>query len=180
MKFRSGCRKSFCSLISLAIDWAASTSLLLFCFSIGIPIEFDGNIAYRFPPQATFITNGPKFFVLTIRFSDNTKAGALIKDTSLTIPFSTFASTVITPAAVSSRIVVCGSETDTIPVSMRQTATPIVSCPHIGNQPADSKYRTPTSVFGVHGSVRSVQDISSLPRGSHASRVRNQSICSFM
>jgi hypothetical protein len=53
-------------------------------------------------------------------------------------PSLTATSAITRPAGVSSRIVVVGSVTGTMPVSTRTVATPMVPWPHIGRQPETS------------------------------------------
>ncbi len=58
-------------------------------------------------------------------------------------PSVTATSATTSPAGVSSRIVVTGSMTGTMPVSTSTVATPMVPCPHIGRQPETSMNSTP-------------------------------------
>ena len=70
-------------------------------------------------------------------------AGTFWIVTSVAAPSRTATSATTSPAGVSSRIVVTGSVTSTIPVSTSTVATPIVPCPHIGRHPDTSMNRTP-------------------------------------
>lgn len=58
--------------------------------------------------------------------------------TAVAAPSSTRTSTLTSPAGVSSRTVVTGSTTGTMPVSTRTVATPMVPCPHMGSRPDTS------------------------------------------
>lgn len=53
-------------------------------------------------------------------------------------PSVTRTSATTSPAGVSSRMVVTGSTTSTMPVSTSTVATPMVPWPHIGRQPDTS------------------------------------------
>ena len=63
--------------------------------------------------------------------------------TDFAAPFSTWTSATTSPAGVSSRMVVTGSWTGTMPVSTSTVATPMVPCPHMGNSPETSMNSTP-------------------------------------
>jgi len=59
--------------------------------------------------------------------------------TAVAAPSSRTATSEITsPAGTSSRTVVTGRVTGTMPVSTSTVATPMVPCPHIGRQPDTS------------------------------------------
>ncbi|BCB76722.1 hypothetical protein Pflav_031320 [Phytohabitans flavus] len=76
---------------------------------------------------------------------------------------------------MSSRIVVTGSVTATIPVSTSTVATPMVPWPHIGRQPLTSMNTTPQSASGRIGGWRIAPLIAACPRGSYISSVRRWS-----
>jgi hypothetical protein len=90
-------------------------------------------------------------------------------------PASTATSAATSPAGVSSRIVVTGSVTVTMPVSTSTVATPIAPCPHIGRHPDTSMNSTPTSASGRVGGCRMAPLIAAWPRGSNMSSLRSPS-----
>ncbi len=73
-----------------------------------------------------------------MRSSASEYEGTLRMVTAVAAPFSTATSATTRPAGVSSRTVVTGSTTGTIPVSTSTVATPMVPWPHIGSRPVTS------------------------------------------
>ena len=63
--------------------------------------------------------------------------------TEVAWPSLTATSATTSPAGTSSRMVVTGSVTGTIPVSTSTVATPMVPWPHIGSSPLTSMNKTP-------------------------------------
>ena len=87
-------------------------------------------------------------------------------------PSVTATSATTSPAGVSSRMVVTGSVTSTMPVSTSTVATPMVPCPHIGRQPDTSMNTTPQSASARVGGCRIAPLIAEWPRGSYISSLR--------
>ena len=104
------------------------------------------------------------------------KAGTLWMVTPRARPSSTATWASTRPAGVSSRIVVTGSTTSTMPVSTSTVATPMVPCPHIGRQPETSMNTTPQSASGRVGGCRMAPLIAPCPRGSNMSSRRTSSM----
>ena len=91
------------------------------------------------------------------------------------LPASTATSAVTSPAGVSSRTVVTGSTTSTIPVSTSTVHTPMVPWPHMGSSPETSMNSTPQSASSRIAGCRMAPLIALWPRGSRMSSRRSPS-----
>ena len=115
----------------------------------------------------------------TTRSSPRLNDGTISSVTEVAWPSVTATFATTSPAGTSSRIVVTGSTTGTMPVSTSTVATPIVPWPHIGSSPETSMNSTPQSASGRVGGCRIAPLIEPCPRGSHISSVRRSSAFSM-